>query len=60
MKYTTEIQVDDNGEYFFILPDELVEKLGWDIGDTIEWVIEGSSVILSKKANNNDKSDSGN
>lgn len=60
MKYTTEIQVDENGEYFFILPDELVEKLGWDIGDTIEWVIEGSSVILSKKANNNDKSDSGN
>jgi antitoxin component of MazEF toxin-antitoxin module len=60
MRYTTEIQVDDNGDFFFIIPDDLIQELGWDIGDTIEWVIEGNSVILSKKANNNDNSDSSN
>ena len=60
MKYSTVVEVDENGEYFIKIPDELIQELGWVEGDILQWAIEGDSVILSKKVDDNDKSDSSN
>ena len=30
------LQVDDDG--VLKLPDELIEELGWKLGDTLEWI----------------------
>jgi len=39
MKYTSEVQVDENGEYFIVIPDELVLELGWNVDDILKWII---------------------
>lgn len=54
MKYTSKIEVDENGEYFMVIPDELMQELDWKIDDNIKWVIEGDSVILCKEVSNNE------
>jgi bifunctional DNA-binding transcriptional regulator/antitoxin component of YhaV-PrlF toxin-antitoxin module len=49
MKYSSVIEVDDNGEYFIRIPEELLQELGWNVDDTISWIIEGDAVILRKE-----------
>lgn len=52
MKYFSEVQVNEDGEYYIVIPDDLIKELNWDVGDIIEWVIEGNSVILRKEVIN--------
>jgi len=35
--YSTKVLEDADGELYIDLPDELVEKLNWKVGDQIEW-----------------------
>jgi len=35
-KYTVDVEKADNGDAIITLPDELVEKMGWKDGDTID------------------------
>ena len=37
MNYKLEVQKDENGELYFEFPDELMNQMGWDIGDTLLW-----------------------
>jgi bifunctional DNA-binding transcriptional regulator/antitoxin component of YhaV-PrlF toxin-antitoxin module len=46
--YILEIQEDDNGEQFIILPDEVIEDLGWQEGDILNWDVKGEGIILTK------------
>ena len=48
MSYILEIQEDDNGELFLTFPDDIVEALGWQVGDVLECKIKGNGVLLSK------------
>lgn len=48
MSYTLEIHEDEKGEMFVILPDELLDSLGWKEGDVLEWKIKTGSLRLSK------------
>jgi bifunctional DNA-binding transcriptional regulator/antitoxin component of YhaV-PrlF toxin-antitoxin module len=48
MSYILEIQEDDNGEWFLTFPDDIVEALGWQEGDVLEWKLKGNGVLLSK------------
>ena len=42
----------DTGEIIIQLPPEMLESLGWDIGDTLAWgVQDNGSIILSKREN---------
>jgi bifunctional DNA-binding transcriptional regulator/antitoxin component of YhaV-PrlF toxin-antitoxin module len=52
MKYFSKIEVNEDGEYYIVIPDDLAKELNWNIGDNIEWVIEGDSVILRKEVSN--------
>ena len=48
MSYILEVQEDDNGELFVTFPEDIVEALGWQEGDVLEWKLKGNGVILSK------------
>lgn len=32
------IEKDENGEHYFLIPDELQKELSWKAGDSIEWI----------------------
>ena len=48
MSYFLEIQEDENGNLFISFPDEVIEELGWEEGDILEWKLKGSGIVLSK------------
>jgi bifunctional DNA-binding transcriptional regulator/antitoxin component of YhaV-PrlF toxin-antitoxin module len=48
MTYVVEVQEDENGDQFIVLPDEVIEDLGWLEGDILNWDVRGEGIILSK------------
>ena len=47
-----ELQLNEAGELYIELPDQLLENLGWSVGDDLEWTAsETGSWILTKKEN---------
>jgi bifunctional DNA-binding transcriptional regulator/antitoxin component of YhaV-PrlF toxin-antitoxin module len=54
MKYTTIIEKDENGELYFIIPDDLIKELNWEEGDELIFTIDGDTVILSRKEEKDD------
>jgi bifunctional DNA-binding transcriptional regulator/antitoxin component of YhaV-PrlF toxin-antitoxin module len=48
MSYILEVQEDSNGDCFLELPDELIESLGWQEGDLLDWDVRSNGMILSK------------
>ena len=44
--YTVELE-GENGDILPI-PNELCESLGWNVGDTLSFEIEGESIIMKK------------
>lgn len=49
MIYTSIVEKDENGELYLVIPDDLIKELDWKEGDTLNWNIEGDTVILSRK-----------
>ena len=42
---------DGSGDLVMPIPQDMLENLGWQIGDTLTWTIKtNGSIILSKKA----------
>lgn len=33
----TRIEVNENGEFFTLIPEDVVADLNWDEGDLLEW-----------------------
>jgi antitoxin component of MazEF toxin-antitoxin module len=67
-KYTVDVEKADNGDAIITLPDELVEKMGWKDGDTVDvditencfdWGEVPSMVLrnLTKERNDNETTD---
>lgn len=48
MSYILEIQEDENGDLFLTFPDEIIEELGWEEGDILNWDVKGDGIVLSK------------
>jgi bifunctional DNA-binding transcriptional regulator/antitoxin component of YhaV-PrlF toxin-antitoxin module len=48
MSYILEVQEDENGDSFIVLPDEVTEELGWEEGDILEWNLKGNGIVLSR------------
>ena len=46
--YILEVQEDNNGDNYIILPDEITEDLGWQEGDVLNWDVKGEGIILTK------------
>lgn len=45
--YIIEVQEAENGDLFIVLPDDIVETLGWQEGDVLDWRLKGESIVLS-------------
>ena len=43
------VKQDDDGELYIELPQELLDQLGWSIGDDLEWIVEEDGKILLRK-----------
>lgn len=43
------IKQNENGERYFIIPDEFQKDLSWNEGDLIEWIDNGDSCWTLKK-----------
>ena len=48
MSYILEVQGDDDGDLYITFPEELIEVLGWEEGDIIDWQLKGNGVVLTK------------
>lgn len=48
-RYTIPVEVNEHGEYYITFPDDLMDDLGWQEGDTLEWSEDiDASIILRK------------
>ena len=36
-RYVVKVQETPDGELFVELPQELIDQLGWEVGDEVEW-----------------------
>lgn len=46
------IKVTEQGEHYFEIPDEYLDELGWQTGDSVIWTQnEDGSFSLTKKQN---------
>lgn len=43
-----EVQVDEYGDYFIELPEDILEELSLSEGDTLSWSIQEDGVLLTK------------
>lgn len=48
-RYTIPVEVDEHGEYYITFPDDLMDDLGWQEGDTLEWSEDIDASIILKK-----------
>ena len=48
MSYILEVQEDENGDQYIVLPDEVIEDLGWQEGDLLNWDVRSNGIIISK------------
>jgi hypothetical protein len=51
--WTTTVQEDPENpdELMIVFPDELMEQVGWKVGDTINWDMQpDGTAVLTKKA----------
>ena len=46
--YILEVQEDENGDCYILLPDEVTEDLGWQEGDVLDWDVKGNGIIITK------------
>ena len=46
--YIIEVQENNSGDLFIEFPDELIDELGWQEGDVLNWDLKGDGIVLSK------------
>jgi bifunctional DNA-binding transcriptional regulator/antitoxin component of YhaV-PrlF toxin-antitoxin module len=59
-RYITEVkEITENGEAVIILPDELINELGWKEGDVLDFEVVNDAIIIRNltKENNERRDD---
>jgi bifunctional DNA-binding transcriptional regulator/antitoxin component of YhaV-PrlF toxin-antitoxin module len=50
MIYTLKVEQNETtGEYYFILPEQLLKQMGWKEGDNIKWNCHKDGSVTLKK-----------
>ena len=49
ISYVVEVQENQDGDLFIVLPDEVIEELGWEENDLLSWDVKGDGIILSDR-----------
>jgi len=47
-----EIEKDSDGELILPLGEDLMDQMGWKVGDTIQWIDNGDGTYSIKKHEN--------
>jgi bifunctional DNA-binding transcriptional regulator/antitoxin component of YhaV-PrlF toxin-antitoxin module len=47
-KFMLNVKEDENGDLYLTFPDEVIDSLGWQEGDVVEYVIDEDSFIIKK------------
>ncbi|AIX14675.1 hypothetical protein Syn7803C72_63 [Synechococcus phage ACG-2014d] len=45
-RFIVPVEEDENGEPCFTIPEEVLEDLGWNVGDILEYSDEGDGTLL--------------
>ena len=48
MNHTLTVQKDQDGEHYIVLPSDVLLKANINIGDDVEWAINGRTATLTK------------
>lgn len=48
-RYTIPIESDENDDLYLTLPDDLLDDLGWQEGDILEWSEDIDGTLLLKR-----------
>ena len=48
MKQYTTTLMEEDGDVVFNFPEEVLEELNIEVGDTVEWLFQGDYVIMKK------------
>ena len=48
MSYYVELEEDQSGDLFIPLPEEVIETLGWQMGDLLTWDFNGEGIVLQR------------
>ena len=49
MKLMTTVEYDEETDELMLpIPDEILDSLGWDIGDVLQWEYNDDSIVLKK------------
>jgi bifunctional DNA-binding transcriptional regulator/antitoxin component of YhaV-PrlF toxin-antitoxin module len=49
MKLMSTVEYDsETDELMLPIPDEILDSLGWDIGDVLQWEYNDDSIVLKK------------
>jgi len=46
MDYTVELFEDDNGDLILPFPEELIEEVGWEEGDVVDFKIDNQGIRI--------------
>lgn len=44
------LEILDSGDAIVEIPPEVVEELGWEIGDELDFRMEGKNIIVTNKS----------
>jgi|TARA_B100001113_G_scaffold288627_1_gene244485 hypothetical protein len=47
-RFTIPLEVDEFGEFYLSIPDNIIEELGWEEGEVINYNVEGENFVLTK------------
>jgi hypothetical protein len=46
---TMQIEYTADGDALLIIPDDVLDKLGWDVGDTLTWTLHDDDTVSITK-----------
>jgi AbrB family looped-hinge helix DNA binding protein len=41
---------DDFDEYYITIPEELTDRLGWEEGDVMEWIVNKDGTVVLQRS----------
>lgn len=47
-RYILEVEENESGDLFITFPEELIEAVGWEEGDLLNWDLRNGGVVLTK------------
>lgn len=46
---TMQVEYTEDGDALLIIPDDVLDELGWDVGDTLTWTLNDDNTVSITK-----------